>query len=143
MSIKSLNPYIILNGDAARAIALYQEALGAELPEPIMRYRDIPGQDAPEGYGDRVMHARLLVNGHPLMISDARPGHPVPTSSNVEIMLDFDDLEHARRVFAMLAEGGTVTTALVETFWGATFGSVDDRFGVSWMFNCAHAKSGG
>jgi uncharacterized glyoxalase superfamily protein PhnB len=36
-----------------------------------------------------------------------------------------------------------VTTALVETFWGATFGSVDDRFGVSWMFNCAHAKSGG
>ncbi len=34
-----------------------------------------------------------------------------------------------------MAEGGTVTMALENTFWGARFGMVKDKFGVHWMFN--------
>jgi len=39
------------------------------------------------------------------------------------------------RKFDALAEGGTVTQPLVDTFWGARFGMVTDPFGVNWMLN--------
>ncbi len=136
MAIKTLNPYIMLNGAAEKAIALYQEALGATLAGPIMRYGDIPGHTVPEAQARLVMHARLEVQGLVLMVSDARPDHPVAKGSDISICLDFDDLDHARRVFDRLAKDGQVTAALHDTFWGATFGALDDPFGVSWMFNC-------
>lgn len=40
------------------------------------------------------------------------------------------------KVFQRMAEGGTVTMPLQDTFWGARFGMLRDRFGVNWMFNC-------
>jgi PhnB protein len=33
------------------------------------------------------------------------------------------------------AEGGRVTMPLENTFWGARFGTLVDRYGVNWMFN--------
>lgn len=136
MTLKTLNPYIMLNGDADKAIALYQDALGATLGGPIMRYGDIPGQTVPAEQARLVMHARLEVNGLVLMVSDARPNHPVTRGSDISICLDFDDLDHVKRVFDRLAKDGQVTVPLNDTFWGATFGALDDPFGVSWMFNC-------
>ena len=143
MTIKTLNPYIMLNGSAEQAIALYQEALGAKLPGPIMRYGDIPGQTVPANQAKLVMHARLEVDGQVLMVSDARPDHPVPATSAISVTLDFDDLDHAKRVFERLAKGGKVTMPLADTFWGATFGALDDAFGVSWMFNCQKPGTAG
>ena len=43
----------------------------------------------------------------------------------------------ADRVFAALADGGQVGMPLGSTFWSARFGTVTDRFGVSWMVNTA------
>lgn len=142
MTLKTLNPYIMLNGKAEQAIARYQEALGATLVGPIMRYGDVPGHPAPAEHAKLVMHARLEVNGLVLMVSDARPDHPVAKGSDVSIMLEFDDVDHTRRVFDQLAEGGEVSVALHDTFWGATFGALDDAFGVSWMFNCPKPDAG-
>ena len=43
------------------------------------------------------------------------------------------DVDDAKRVFAALAEGGTVTQALEPTFFSAGFGMCVDRFGTPWM----------
>ena len=32
-------------------------------------------------------------------------------------------------------EGGTIMMPLEDTFWGARFGMLKDKFGVNWMFN--------
>ena len=45
--------------------------------------------------------------------------------------------KETRRIFAALAEGGVVEQQLQEMFWGDYYGSLRDRFGVQWMFNCA------
>jgi PhnB protein len=37
--------------------------------------------------------------------------------------------------FAKLAEGGKITMPVEDTFWGARFGMLTDKFGVHWMFN--------
>jgi len=41
------------------------------------------------------------------------------------------------RIFAALADGGKIEMALQDISWGAYFGSLTDRFGIQWMFNCA------
>ena len=43
-------------------------------------------------------------------------------------------------VFNKMAEGGKITMPLQEQFWGAKFGMLRDKFGVSWMFNCELKK---
>jgi PhnB protein len=47
------------------------------------------------------------------------------------------DVNDAQRLFAALADGGTVTMPLAKTFWAPLFGMVTDRFGVSWMIDVA------
>ena len=46
-------------------------------------------------------------------------------------------LPEADRLFEALSAGGTVEMALQEMFWGGYFGSLADRYGIRWMFNCA------
>lgn len=41
-----------------------------------------------------------------------------------------------KRLFEALSSEGKVDSPLQEMFWGGTYGSVTDRFGVHWMFNC-------
>jgi uncharacterized glyoxalase superfamily protein PhnB len=62
------------------------------------------------------------------------------TESNVSINLEPDSREEAERLFIALAEGGKVTMALQDMFWGAYFGSLTDKFGVQWMVNCTAAR---
>ncbi|MGK3998151.1 VOC family protein [Sorangium sp. So ce1024] len=136
MSIKSLNPYLMFDGTAEKAIALYERALGAKSEGPPMRFGDIPGdKPAPESK-DRIMHATLRVGGGILMISDTMPGMPASKTSNTEVCLHFDDADDMARAFDALAAGGKVTMPLQDTFWGAKFGTLTDAFGIQWMFSC-------
>ena len=43
--------------------------------------------------------------------------------------------EEADRIFNQLSDGGQVEMALQDTFWGAYYGSLTDKFGVKWMVN--------
>jgi PhnB protein len=45
------------------------------------------------------------------------------------------DEQDAERLFAALAEGGSVRFPLQETFWAARFGFLIDRFGIPWAIN--------
>ena len=131
MAIKALSPYIMLNGTAAAAISLYERVLGARVLN-IVRAGDVPDASRPGEAPDRILHAVLSLGGI-LMVSD-QSGEPA--HSNVQVSLDFDDVDDMTRKFTGLAEGGHVNLALQPTFWGATFGMLTDAFGVRWMFNC-------
>ncbi len=143
MAIKQLNPYLVFNGTAEKAIKLYESALGART-DGLMRFGEATGAGAPKVSAEdrnRVMHARLEVGGGVVMVSDSMPDQPVPKESNVHIALHFEDVKEMTRKFEALSAGGKVTMPLGDTFWGATFGMLTDRFGVGWMFNCEKKKS--
>jgi len=55
---------------------------------------------------------------------------------NIAMSLDFSDLDEQEKVFAALAEGGSIMMPLEDTFWGAKFGMLTDKFGIEWMLNC-------
>jgi PhnB protein len=86
-----------------------------------------------------VMHVALpILGGHMLMGTDmiASMGHMLVPGNNVSLNLEPDTRAETQRLFAALSEGGKVDMPLMDMFWGSYFGSVTDKFGIHWMFNC-------
>lgn len=137
MSITTLNPYISFNGEAEKAIKLYERALGAR-SENVMRWSDLPpgeGSISPE-HKNRIMHALLHVGGGDIMLADTPPDQPAQAGNRSHVNLSFDDVSDMQKKFEALSAGGQVTMPIQDTFWGAKFGMLKDQFGVQWMFNC-------
>jgi PhnB protein len=54
----------------------------------------------------------------------------------VSVSLSVEEPGDADRVFAALAENGTVRMPIQETFWALRFGMLTDQFGTASMINC-------
>jgi PhnB protein len=139
-----VSTYLNFPRSTEAAFRFYRSAFGTELTAPIARFSDIPPQpDQPplaEADRDLVMHVELpILGGHVLMGTDASEsmGFALTQGNNVYINLEPDTRPETDRLFAALADGGSVEMPLQEMFWGGYFGSLVDRFGVRWMFNCA------
>jgi PhnB protein len=104
-----------------------------------MRYGEVPasaGKVSPENK-DRVIHALFRFDGAVVMVSDVPADMPATAGDNVQVNLDFDDVEDMTRKFDALAATGRVKMGLHDAFWGARFGMLVDEFGIHWMFHCA------
>lgn len=138
--------YLNFPGTTEEAFNFYRGVFGTEFPGPIVRMREVPCSGAPlsASEADKVMHVMLpILGGHVLMgtdVPESMPGRLV-FGTNVSINLEPDSLEETERLFAALAAGGKVEMALQAMFWGGTFGSLTDRFGVQWMFNFQPARA--
>lgn len=135
-------PYIIFNGTCEEALNFYANALNGKI-EHISRYGDAPG----EGMGaaaDKIMHATLSVDGSPLLMAsdDGRPDAAAQNGPDkVHLSLDFDDAGKQQNVFDALGAGAKISMPLQDTFWGARFGMLTDKYGVNWMFNHDKGRS--
>lgn len=129
-----LNPYLTFNGQCETAFKFYETCLGGKI-EAMFRHTGTPAeQHVPPEWRDKIMHARLAVNGQVLMGSDAPPDH-YKEPKGFSVSLQFKDIKEAERVFNALAESGKVGMPLQQTFWAARFGTLVDRFGIPWMIN--------
>lgn len=126
-------PYLYFNGNAEEAIFFYQKAFKAQEPS-IMRYKEQPGTEIPKEHENMIMHAELKANGSTFYISDAA-SEKIIVGDNLQINLNCDSEEEIRWIFDHLIEGGQVRMKLEDTFWGALFGSLTDRFGITWSLN--------
>ncbi len=135
--MKALEIYLTFNGNCREAIEFYAEVFAGEIAM-ISTFADMPPQpdfSVPDKLKDRVMHTTLnLKPGVILMASDTLDSE-VTAGNNFSISLVPDSREEVDRLCAALSEGGQVTMAPADTFWGAYFASCCDRFGVNWMFN--------
>ncbi|OPY59970.1 MAG: hypothetical protein A4E57_04605 [Syntrophorhabdaceae bacterium PtaU1.Bin034] len=122
------------------AFEFYKSVFGTEFSGPIARFKDMPDQPPmAEGDKDLVMHVELpILAGHVLMGTDAPEsmGFTVRPGNNVYIMLEPDTRTETQRLFKALSEGGEIEMPLQEMFWGDYYGSLADRYGIHWMFNC-------
>jgi len=135
LAVKNINPYLFFNGTASDAITFYVQAIEAKIVR-IQRFSDAPGGEMPPGVSpNAVMHAHLETGGGTLMISDAVIGPPIELGDGVVVCLQYEGRADIDRHFAALAEGGKATEPLQDTFWGARFGMLTDKFGIRWMFN--------
>jgi len=136
-----LIPFLAFSGQAHDAMAFYAQALGGTVTGET-RYRDMPPPDGTPGCNemtpenlDHVAHAQLEVGAAVLMAADG-PGGEAGGMGTTTVNVDVDTPEEAERVFAALAEGGTIHVPMAETFWAHRWGMLQDRYGKPWMVNC-------
>jgi predicted 3-demethylubiquinone-9 3-methyltransferase (glyoxalase superfamily) len=71
-------------------------------------------------------------------------GGPLFTiNPSISFFVHVESAEQADRMFAALAEGGSVLMALGEYPWSKRYGWVRDRFGVSWQVMAGRPEQGG
>jgi PhnB protein len=133
----TITPLLWFRGDCAEAFRLYERALGGTIVT-LMTYAAARQDTVPPDWRDKTFHATLKVGDHVLMGGDPLPEQYQPMQG-VQLTIGLSDPAEADRVFQLLAEGGTVSMPLQETFWAARFGAVTDRFGIVWLINCEAA----
>ena len=131
-----LTPYLMFNGNCEEALNFYSTTIGGQIKH-LSRFEGSPGESMSVDK-KKVMHATFEGNGMAFMASDG--SQPVTDSGNIHLCIDFKDLVAMENVFAALAKGGKITMPLQDTFWGARFGMLTDKFGINWMFNSETGK---
>jgi PhnB protein len=136
-----LDVYLTFNGNCADAMRFYERTLNGKL-EMLMTHAESPmAAQAPPGSADRIMHARLVIDGRVLMASDSMVSQPYEGMKGFSLSLIYPTVADAQRVFDALAEGGQVHMPLQKMFWAEAFGMLVDRFGTPWMINGGMASS--
>jgi PhnB protein len=136
-----LEPYLFFSGNCEEALNFYKSIFNGEITH-ISRFKDMPsnGQGAtPPDYANKIMHATFTSEAFTLMASDGRPSTQYG-EGRISLSLGLSDLAQAQRIFDGLAKGGNVEVPLSDSFWGAKFGMLTDRFGIDWMINCQVAQ---
>jgi len=129
-----LDTYLFFDGNCADAMRFYERIFGGKLEMMTHAQSPIAGQ-TPPGSADRIMHARLALDGRNLMASDSMVGHPYGGMKGFSLSLIYPTEAEAKKTFDALAEGGQVTMPLQKTFWAEAFGMLTDRYGTPWMIN--------
>jgi PhnB protein len=141
--MKPLTPYLFFDGNCREAMEFYKGCFGGKLE--ILTYGDAPEDARPGGTKpteetrDKIMHACLTSGDLILMASDNPMGAAV-AGDNVSISIQPKDVSETERLFEALSEGGEVTMPLADTFWGAHFGMLKDKYGFHWMLDCPLEK---
>ncbi|MEZ6047923.1 MAG: YciI family protein [Planctomycetaceae bacterium] len=130
----TVTPYLFFGGRCEEALDFYEKAVGA-IVRFKLQFNESP--DSPpegmlqEGFENKVMHCEFSVGQTTLMGSDG-----CNDASNFEgfrLALTTETTSDAEKVFASLAEGGTVDMPLMKTFFSPLYGQVTDKFGLGWM----------
>jgi len=136
--MEAIIPYLNFNGNAIKALAFYAKALGGTVTESsTFGDADMAKE---EGMKDKILHATFEAGNLKFMVSDCPPGVRVSSGDMVSLSLPFYDLESIESTFKNLAEGANITMPLQDTFWGARFGMLKDKYGVHWMLNYDYPK---
>ena len=118
----SITPSVIVD-DAAKALAFYRDAFGAEQTYCLPM-------------GDRIAHAEIRIGDSRLMLSDEFPEWDAKSprtlggaTGSFTIYVPDADAAVQRAVKA----GAKVVQPVEDQFWGDRMGTVEDPFGQKWM----------
>lgn len=127
-------PYLNFPGTAEEALEFYEHALHGKTTS-VMRYGENPFPDMDPEKHTWIMHAELEFGDNKIYVSDAIDTDKFELGNAYAVHLDCDSEDEIRHLFDHFSEGAVVDMPLEDTFWGAIFGSLIDRYGIQWTFN--------
>jgi PhnB protein len=135
-AMTTLTPYLLFDGNCKQAMEFYQSCLGGELTQK--KVGDSPAKEFMPAYQhQKVVNARLRNALIDLSASDwLMPDRPRIPGNTVCLYLSAGSPEQLQLLFERLSAGADVTDPLREMFFG-TYGALNDKFGVRWMFQCS------
>ncbi len=129
-----LNAYLNFNGQCREAMTFYRDCLGGELA--LQKVAESPmAARMPSEAGACILHSSLTRAGLLLLMGSDMIGIRLKQGNSVALCLNCSSEEEINDFFVKLASGGQVDTPLHQSFRGATFGHLTDKFGMIWMLS--------
>jgi PhnB protein len=129
-----INSYLTFNGNCREAMTFYKECLGGELF--VQTIGESPLSDKmPPQMKECILHATLTKDALVLMGSDMVGEQGLIKGNSVSLMLNCSSEEEIKTCFEKLSAGGKKDHPLEDSFWGALFGDLTDKFGNHWLLH--------
>ena len=129
-----LNAYLTFNGNCREAMNFYKTCLGGELS--LQTIGESPmAEKMPAKMKDCILHSTLANDVMVIMATDCVPESGLIKGNAVSLCLNCNSEDEIRTCFEKLSSGGKVTHPVEDTFWGALFGGLTDKFGNHWLLN--------
>jgi PhnB protein len=138
--MKHINSYLTFNGNCREAMNFYKNCLGGELFIQTVGESPMCEQMPPQ-MKESVLHSCLTNNDVILMGTDMVSEKGFQKGNTVSLVLQCSNEEEIRKTYDALSEGGEKTHPLAQTFWGALFGDLRDKYGNTWMLNLEKTNS--
>lgn len=130
MSMKSVTPFLMFQGNAEEAMNHYVSIIEDSEITSIARYG--PNQPGTEG---SVMHAAFSLKGQTFMCIDSNVKHDFTFTPSFSIYLTCESEAEIEKVYGALIDGGGAMMPLDNYGFSQKFGWIADKFGVSWQLN--------
>jgi PhnB protein len=132
--MKQINSYLTFGGNCREAMTYYAACLGGELV--LQKINESPLSDKlPKEMREYILHATLTAKSFVLMGSDMVSETGLIKGNAVSLMLNCTSENETKKLFKKLSSGGSVKHKLENTFWGALFGDLTDKFGNNWILH--------
>lgn len=135
-----INSYLTFNGNCREAMNFYKDCLGGELSLQTIGESPLADKMPPQ-MKECILHATLIKDKLVLMGSDMVGENGLKRGNSVSLAINCSSDEEIRSFYEKLSEGGNKDHALEESFWGATFGDLTDKYGNHWLLNYEKNKN--
>ena len=129
-----IHSYLTFNGNCREAMTFYQNCLGGELTFQTVGESPLSEQ-MPQKMRECILHATLTKSPLVLMASDIVNGTGLIKGNNISLSLQCSSEEEITLCYSKLSAGGTANHPLEDSFWGALFGGLTDKFGNHWLLS--------
>jgi len=124
----------MFGGNCQEALKTYEEAFDAKIAA-IQKYSDMPPNPnfrVSEEQRNLVLHSSINILGSDFMCADSNSG--CSAGSNMYVSVSADEAA-VRKAWDILKQDGKVYMELQPAFFAKLHGSLQDRFGINWMFS--------
>lgn len=129
-----IHSYLTFNGNCREAMTFYHYCLGGELTFQTVGESPL-SKKMPKKMKDFILHATLTRETLLLQGSDMVPQPGLIKGNAVSLSLDCSSEEEIKMVYTKLSAEGKADHPLEDTFWGALFGDLTDKYGNHWILN--------
>ena len=140
--MSTINSHLTFSGNCREAMTFYQSCLGGELT--FQTVGDSPlSAKMPKKMKDSILHSTLSNGSVLLMGSDMVNENGLTRGNAISLTLNCESEKEIRNCYKKLSAGGQATHPLEDTFWGALFGGLTDKYGNIWMLNYNRKQKAG
>ncbi len=129
-----INAYLTFNGNCKEAMIFYQQCLGGELRFQTIGESPLSGE-MPKQMKSCIVHSILTKGDLVLMASDIIGKKGLVKGNAVCLSLHCNSVQQIKNCYGKLSTGGKANHQLNDSFYGALFGDLTDKYGNKWILN--------
>lgn len=115
-------------------MTFYKECLGGELMIQTIGESPMANKMPPQ-MKESILHSTLTKGALVIMASDMVGDKGLVKGNSVSLMLNCSSEKEIRNYYEKLSAGGEAAHPLENTFWGALFGDLTDKYGNHWLLH--------